>query len=62
MSNLLQHKNDDNEKKIDKNVDVKTKSISRQDVGFTDIEKDVIPTFDVSVRLDNHSRNAFYYD
>lgn len=58
MSNLLQHKNDDNEKKIDKNVDVKTKSISRQDVGFTDIEKDVIPTFDVSVRLDNHSRNA----
>nr|WP_252895204.1 DUF5388 domain-containing protein [Liquorilactobacillus satsumensis] len=57
MSGLLQH-NNNSEKRIDKNVEVKTKQISRADVGFTDIEKDVIPTFDVSVRLDNHARNA----
>lgn len=56
MSGLLKH--NDSEKRIDKNVDVKVKQISREDVGFTDIEKDVIPTFDVSVRLDNHARNA----
>ncbi|WP_034994708.1 DUF5388 domain-containing protein [Liquorilactobacillus vini] len=57
MSSLLNHKND-NTKKIDKNVEVKTKSITRAEAGFTDVQKDVIPTFDVSVRLDNHARNA----
>jgi hypothetical protein len=57
MSGLLNHKNDDS-KKIDKNVAVKTKSITREEAGFTDVQKDVIPTFDVSVRVDNHARNS----
>ena len=58
MAGLLNHKSDNISKKIDKNVEVKTKAITREEVGFTDVQKEVIPTFDVSVRLDNHARNA----
>lgn len=54
MSGLLKH----NGNKIDKNVNVKTKSISRKDAGFVDTQKDIIPTFDVSIRVDNHARNS----
>lgn len=42
----------------DKHVEVKTKSLSREEVGFTDSQEDLIPTFDVNMRLDNHTRNA----
>lgn len=51
MSKLLNH-NDNPDKK----VNVSVQSISRKDVGFVDNTS--IPTFDVNMRIDNHTRNA----
>ncbi|MVF16007.1 DUF5388 domain-containing protein [Fructilactobacillus sanfranciscensis] len=53
MSNLLDHGNDP-----DKNVKVNVKSVSRKEAGFGDSDNDLIPTFDVNIRVDNHTRNA----
>lgn len=38
----------------------KVKSISRTDAGFGDKKQqsDMLPTFDVNMRIDNHARNA----
>lgn len=53
MSNLLKHSNDP-----DKNVNVNVNSISRQEAGFGDKNIQHIPTFDVNIRVNNHTRNA----
>lgn len=53
MSNLLNHSKDP-----DKNVKIKSNSISRKDAGFGDSINDHLPTFDVNMRVDNHTRNA----
>lgn len=53
MSSLLNHSGTN----PDKNVDIKVKSVSRQEAGFASSETP-LPTFDVNMRIDNHSRNA----
>jgi len=55
MSNLLQHGDGKNP---NKKVDIKVKEISRTEAGFVDIPESIIPTFDVNMRVDNHTRNA----
>lgn len=57
MSNLLNHGNNDS-KNPDKNVEVKANIISRKEAGFVDKDIKSIPTFDVNMRIDNHTRNA----
>ncbi|WP_282802531.1 DUF5388 domain-containing protein [Secundilactobacillus kimchicus] len=51
MSGLLDHGNNP-----DKKVNVNVNSLSRKQAGFVDTE--TIPTFDVNMRVDNHTRNA----
>lgn len=61
MSGLLQHNSDiENNKNPDKKVEVKANAISRTAAGFGDSKNqgDLIPTFDVNMRIDNHARNA----
>lgn len=53
MSSILKHKS----KNPDKNVSVKAKSVSRKEAGFGEEKKEVV-NFDVSVRMNNHTRNA----
>lgn len=61
MSGLLNHNTDSKSKNNpDKKVEVKVNSISRAAAGFGDKKQqsDLIPTFDVNMRIDNHARNA----
>lgn len=57
MSNLLNHNNDNN-KDPDKKVTIKAKQISRSEAGFSNKPSPAVPTFDVNMRVDNHTRNA----
>lgn len=62
MAGLLNHDKDKVAKNPDKNVDVKATQVTREEAGFTDNESskdtEFIPTFDVNMRIDNHTRNA----
>lgn len=57
MSNLLNH-NPGNSTDPDKKVNIKSKQITRNEVGFGDTPSPAVPTFDVNMRVDNHTRNA----
>lgn len=57
MSNLLNH-NPGNSKDPDKKVNIKSKQITRNEAGFGDTPSPAVPTFDVNMRVDNHTRNA----
>ena len=62
MAGLLNHDKDKIAKNPDKNVDVKATQVTREEAGFTDNESskdtEFIPTFDVNMRMDKHTRNA----
>lgn len=58
MGGLLKHGNDDQVKSPDKKVNVNVSSISRKQAGFGEDSVEKIPTFDVNMRVDNHTRNA----
>ena len=58
MSGLLKHDNNDQIKNPDKKVNVQVSSISRKQAGFGEASVEKIPTFDVNMRVDNHTRNA----
>jgi hypothetical protein len=45
-------------KNPDKNVKVNVQSVTRSEAGFTDNDEPQVPTFDVSMRISNHTRNA----
>ncbi|MEO3669622.1 DUF5388 domain-containing protein [Lactiplantibacillus plantarum] len=60
MSNLLNHGENPDKKREnpDKRVEVSAATVSRSAAGFGQDTANVIPTFDVNMRLDNHARNA----
>ncbi|WP_076657697.1 DUF5388 domain-containing protein [Lactiplantibacillus plantarum] len=60
MSGLLNHGDNTDKKREnpDKKVEVSAATVSRSAAGFGHDSSDVIPTFDVNMRLDNHARNA----
>ena len=58
MGGLLKHDNDNQVKSPDKKVNVNVSSISRKQAGFGEDSAEKIPTFDVNMRVDNHTRNA----